>query len=234
MNPELLTRLIAGLKDGSIVPYLGPGVLADVASTAAGAPMPATSDELILGIIVDELKAVRDKFSDVRRTDIIEDSGDFRVEDLIADEDVVITSTQTGYIKRSALDEYRKQRRGGKGLIGMQTREEDVVRQVLLKKGVPAGAIEYFGKDLISTAAEAQAARALFARGSPKLLVVTSPYHLRRARLTFADALPAAEIRVIATSYDPLPLAWWKDQSAARNVLMELAKITFYQLGGRY
>ena len=50
MNPELLTRLIAGLKDGSIVPYLGPGVLADVASTAAGAPMPATSDELILGL----------------------------------------------------------------------------------------------------------------------------------------------------------------------------------------
>lgn len=113
-------------------------------------------------------------------------------------------------------------------------REEDVVRQVLLKKGVPAGAIEYFGKDLISTAAEAQAVRALFARGTPRLLVVTSPYHLRRARLTFADALPAAEIRVIATSYDPLPLAWWKDQSAARNVLMELAKITFYQLGGRY
>ena len=113
-------------------------------------------------------------------------------------------------------------------------REEDVVRQVLLKKGVPAGAIEYFGKDLISTAAEAQAVRALFARGTPRLLVVTSPYHLRRARLTFADALPAAEIRVIATSYDPLPLAWWKDQSAARNVLMELAKITFYRLGGRY
>ena len=91
-----------------------------------------SSDELILGIIVDELKAVRDKYGDDRRTDIIEDSGDFRVEDLIADEDVVITSTQTGYIKRSALDEYRKQRRGGKGLIGMQTREEDVVRHLFI------------------------------------------------------------------------------------------------------
>jgi uncharacterized SAM-binding protein YcdF (DUF218 family) len=113
-------------------------------------------------------------------------------------------------------------------------REEEVVRQVLLKKGVPASAIEYFGKASVSTAAEAQAARELFAKGAPKLLIVTSPYHLRRSRMTFTDALPAADIRVIATSYDPLPQAWWKDQSAARNVLLELAKITFYQLGGRF
>jgi len=113
-------------------------------------------------------------------------------------------------------------------------REEEVVRQVLLKKGVPASAIEYLGKDSISTAAEARAARALFANGTPRLLVVTSPYHLRRARMTFSDALPAADIRVVASSYDPFPLAWWKDQNAARNVLLELAKITFYRLGGRF
>ena len=113
-------------------------------------------------------------------------------------------------------------------------REEEIVRQVLLKKGVPASAIEYFGKASVSTAAEAQAARALFANGAPRLLVVTSPYHLRRARMTFSDALPAADIRVIATSYDPFAQAWWKDQSAARNVLLELAKITFYKLGGRF
>jgi uncharacterized SAM-binding protein YcdF (DUF218 family) len=113
-------------------------------------------------------------------------------------------------------------------------RDEEVVREVLLKKGVPAAAIEYFGKDLISTAAEARAARALFAKGAPRLLVVTSPYHLRRARMTFSDALPAADIRVIATSYDPFPQVWWKDQNAARNVLLELAKISFYQLGGRF
>ncbi|MBI5910730.1 MAG: YdcF family protein [Betaproteobacteria bacterium] len=113
-------------------------------------------------------------------------------------------------------------------------REEEIVRQVLLKKGVPASAIEYLGKDLISTAAEAQAARALFANGTPRLLVVTSPYHLRRARMIFRDILPAADIRVIATGYDPLPQVWWKDQNAARNVLLELAKITFYQFGGRF
>ncbi len=91
-----------------------------------------SSDELILEIIIEELKATRDKFGDERRTEIIEDSTDFRVEDLIADEDVVITATQTGYIKRSALDEYRQQRRGGKGLIGMQTRDEDVVRHLFI------------------------------------------------------------------------------------------------------
>jgi uncharacterized SAM-binding protein YcdF (DUF218 family) len=113
-------------------------------------------------------------------------------------------------------------------------REEEVVRQVLLRKGVPASAIEYLGKGSISTAAEAQAARAVFGTGAPRLLVVTSPYHVRRARMTFSGALPAADIRMIATSYDPLPLAWWKDQNAARNVLLELSKMTFYKLGGRF
>ena len=84
------------------------------------------------------------------------------------------------------------------------------------------------------SAAEAQAARALFAGRAPRLLVVISPYHLRRARMIFSDALPAASIRMIATSYDPLPSSWWKNQSAARNVLLELAKIAYYKLGGRF
>ncbi len=91
-----------------------------------------SNDGLLMGIIIDELKEIREKYGDARRTDIIEESGEFRVEDLIADEDVVITATDTGYIKRTALDEYRQQRRGGKGLIGMQTREEDVVRHLFV------------------------------------------------------------------------------------------------------
>ena len=91
-----------------------------------------SSEELLIGIIVDEMKAIRDKYGDDRRTDFTEDSGDFRVEDLIADEDVVITATSTGYIKRTALDAYRKQRRGGKGLIGMATREEDLVEHLFV------------------------------------------------------------------------------------------------------
>lgn len=113
-------------------------------------------------------------------------------------------------------------------------RQEEIFRQVLLKKGVPANAIELFGKDSISTAAEAQAARTLFAKGTPRLLIVTSPYHLRRTRMIFTDALPNAEIRAIATSYERLPQYWWNDQDAARNVLLELPKILFYRLGGRF
>jgi uncharacterized SAM-binding protein YcdF (DUF218 family) len=113
-------------------------------------------------------------------------------------------------------------------------RHEEIMRQVLLKKGVPASAIEFFGKESISTAAEAGAARALFAKGAPRLLVVTSPYHLRRTRIIFADALPGADVRVIATSYDPFPREWWKNQDAARNVLLEIPKIVFYKLGGRF
>ena len=91
-----------------------------------------SSDELLMAIVVDELRAIQAKYADERRTDIIEESGEFRVEDLIADEDVVITATSTGYIKRTALDEYRKQRRGGKGLIGMSTRDEDVVQHLFV------------------------------------------------------------------------------------------------------
>jgi uncharacterized SAM-binding protein YcdF (DUF218 family) len=113
-------------------------------------------------------------------------------------------------------------------------RQEAIAREVLLKKGVPAGAIEFLGKDLISTAAEAQAVRRLFPGRAPRLLVVSSPYHLRRTKMIFTDTLPAADIRVIASSYDPFPQSWWRDRDAARNVLLELAKIVFYRLGGRY
>ena len=91
-----------------------------------------SSDDLLMGIIVAELKDILETYGDDRRTDIIEESGEFRVEDLIADEDVVITATNTGYIKRTAVDEYRQQRRGGKGLIGMQTRDEDIVRHLFI------------------------------------------------------------------------------------------------------
>jgi DNA gyrase subunit A len=91
-----------------------------------------SSEELLTNLIVEELRAIQKKYGDARRTDIIEESGEFRVEDLIADEDVVITATSTGYIKRTALDAYRQQRRGGKGLIGMQTREEDVVQHLFV------------------------------------------------------------------------------------------------------
>src|SRR6478752_3762721 len=90
------------------------------------------SDELLMGVVLTELKAVRENYSDERRTIIVEDSGEFRIEDLIADEDMAITVTNTGYVKRTAISTYRAQRRGGKGRIGMRTREEDFVSHLFI------------------------------------------------------------------------------------------------------
>jgi DNA gyrase subunit A len=91
-----------------------------------------SSDALLMRIIVDELRAVQAKFGDDRRTEIIADEGEFRIEDLIVDEDMAITVSNTGYIKRTAITNYRNQRRGGKGRIGMRTREEDFVSHLFV------------------------------------------------------------------------------------------------------
>jgi DNA gyrase subunit A len=90
------------------------------------------SDELLMKLVVDEMKAARDRFGDDRRTVIIDESGEFRIEDLIADEDMAITVTGSGYIKRTPISTYRMQRRGGKGRIGMRTREEDFVSHLFI------------------------------------------------------------------------------------------------------
>jgi DNA gyrase subunit A len=85
------------------------------------------SRERIMAIISDELREVKDLFAVPRRTEITEWSGDMLDEDLIEREDMVVTITSGGYIKRTALAEFRSQRRGGKGLSGMATKEDDVV-----------------------------------------------------------------------------------------------------------
>ena len=91
------------------------------------------SERLLMQIIVDELKAVRDKYGDDRRTEIIDgEAGEISIEDLITEEDMAITVTNTGYIKRTAITTYRGQRRGGKGRIGMRTREEDFVNHLFV------------------------------------------------------------------------------------------------------
>jgi DNA gyrase subunit A len=91
-----------------------------------------SSDELLMQVVLNELKDVREKYTDPRRTVIVEESGELRIEDLIADEDMAITVTNTGYIKRTAISTYRAQRRGGKGRIGMRTREEDFVSHLFI------------------------------------------------------------------------------------------------------
>ncbi|WP_330221189.1 DNA gyrase subunit A [Cognatishimia activa] len=86
-----------------------------------------SSRERIMGLISDELTEVKEKFAVPRRTEIVDWSGDMDDEDLIEREDMVVTVTSGGYIKRTALADFRAQKRGGKGLSGMQTKEEDVV-----------------------------------------------------------------------------------------------------------
>src|SRR5439155_753463 len=91
------------------------------------------SERLLMQMIVDELRQVRTKYGDDRRTEIIEaESGELSIEDLIAEEDMAITVTNTGYIKRTAISTYRNQRRGGKGRIGMRTRDEDFVSHLFV------------------------------------------------------------------------------------------------------
>jgi DNA gyrase subunit A len=88
------------------------------------------SEKLLLAVIVDELQEIREKYGDARRTEIVEAEGDLSIEDLVPDEDVVVTVTHRGYIKRVPLSEYRAQGRGGKGLRAMDTRDEDFVKWV--------------------------------------------------------------------------------------------------------
>jgi len=90
------------------------------------------SERLLMQIVVDELRAIQQKYGDERRTEILAEEGEFRVEDLIAEEDMAITVSNTGYIKRTAITNYRNQRRGGKGRIGMRTREEDFVSHLFV------------------------------------------------------------------------------------------------------
>jgi len=90
------------------------------------------SEKLVLDIIVSELQEVKKQFGDERRTQIVAEASEIDIEDLIVEEDMVITVSRGGYIKRSPLSLYRAQRRGGKGRIGATTKEEDVVEQLFV------------------------------------------------------------------------------------------------------
>lgn len=85
------------------------------------------NEQMVLDILKDEIQQIKDKFGDPRRTSIEPAADDIDIEDLIEEEDNVITLTHQGYIKRLAVDTYKNQKRGGKGIIGLQTKEEDFV-----------------------------------------------------------------------------------------------------------
>jgi len=90
------------------------------------------SEKTLKKVIVNELKEIQKEYGDTRRTEIIEEQAEIRLEDLIADEDVVITVSHSGYTKRTPLSTYRQQLRGGKGRLGMRTREEDFVEHLFI------------------------------------------------------------------------------------------------------
>ena len=90
------------------------------------------SDARILEVVLEELREIRERFGDERRSEITGAVEDFRTEDLIAEEDMVVTLSHSGYIKRNPVAQYRAQRRGGKGVTGMDTREADFVEHLFV------------------------------------------------------------------------------------------------------
>jgi DNA gyrase subunit A len=125
---DMQLQRLTGLERQKIVDEL-----ADLLKTIERLRGILASEGLLMQIVVDELKAVREKYGDDRRTEIIEaEAGEISIEDLIAEEDMAITVSHTGYIKRTAISTYRNQRRGGKGRIGMRTRDEDFVSHLFV------------------------------------------------------------------------------------------------------
>jgi DNA gyrase subunit A len=91
-----------------------------------------SSEQLLLGVIKDELREVQRDFSDPRRTEIVGEASDLSDEDLIADEDMVVTVSHTGYVKRNPVSLYRAQKRGGKGKTGAMTSDDDFIEQIFV------------------------------------------------------------------------------------------------------
>ncbi|HLH76813.1 MAG TPA: DNA gyrase subunit A [Candidatus Binataceae bacterium] len=90
-----------------------------------------TDERKLLGLVAEEITAIKEEFADPRRTQIIEDQGELSIEDLVVEEDVLVTVTHGGYIKRTPLSLYRTQRRGGRGKTGASTNEEDFVEHLV-------------------------------------------------------------------------------------------------------
>ncbi len=89
-------------------------------------------EKLQTSIIKEELLEVREKFADERRTEIVDETSEISLEDMIVEEDMAVTISNSGYIKRNAITLYRSQRRGGKGVMGMGTKQEDFVEQLFI------------------------------------------------------------------------------------------------------
>lgn len=124
---EMRLRALTGLEHGKI-----DAEYAELIKTIAYLEQVLSSERMVLGIIKEQLIQLKNKFGDDRRTTIVGDEGEMSDEDLIAEEDMVITISHAGYIKRLNLNTYRQQRRGGRGVTGMTTRDEDFVEQMFI------------------------------------------------------------------------------------------------------
>jgi DNA gyrase subunit A len=124
---ELQLQRLTGMEQQKILDEL-----ADIQRQIAEYMDILGSEKTLRSLIVKELKEVQKDFGDERRTEIVEDTGEIRLEDLVQVEDVAVTVTRGGYLKRTSVDTYRRQTRGGKGRIGMGTRSEDVVDHLVV------------------------------------------------------------------------------------------------------
>src|SRR5437868_10112035 len=118
---------LSGLEKEKIV-----GELAEVQALITRLMAILGSEELLLGVIKDELREVKELFADPRRTDIQGEASDLSDEDLIAEEDMVVTFSHQGYVKRNPVSLYRAQRRGGRGKAGAGTTDEDFIEQIFV------------------------------------------------------------------------------------------------------
>ena len=112
--------------------------------------------------------------------------------------------------------------------------QEEIFRRLLCKKGVPDSAIRFFGKSVISTVQEAQALKETMGNEKKTLILVTSPYHIRRAKMVFEDVLPGCTVLATGTPYQSFPKRWWSTRQSALKTINETVKIMFYLLGGRF
>lgn len=108
--------------------------LAELEKTIAKLKAILADEKLLLKVIKEELQQVADQFGNDRRTEIVGYSGEIRMEDVVPDDPMVVTMSKAGYIKRTDLTAYRRQRRGGKGKVGMKTKDEDFVEQLFMTK----------------------------------------------------------------------------------------------------
>jgi DNA gyrase subunit A len=105
---------------------------ADLIKSIARFKVILSSDRMVLQIIKEETREIKDRYGDERRTEILEDAGEIDIEDLIADEDMVVTISHEAYIKRNPISLYRAQRRGGKGMTGVKPKAEDFVENLFV------------------------------------------------------------------------------------------------------